>query len=78
MHTESTLHYICATSDKVRRHEYIARGPRERYARTVTAVQEHGWHDQLEINKQVQPLNIPYGVRLNEIALDRINLFSST
>eukprot|EP00752_Nemacystus_decipiens_P010664 g9496.t1 len=38
---------------EVRRHEYIARGPRERYARTVTAVQEHGWQDQLEINKQV-------------------------
>eukprot|EP00752_Nemacystus_decipiens_P010665 g9496.t2 len=39
--------------ETVRRHEYIARGPRERYARTVTAVQEHGWQDQLEINKQV-------------------------
>lgn len=37
----------------MRRHEYIARGPRERYARTVTAVQEHDWQDQLEINKQV-------------------------
>ncbi len=41
----------CAT--QVRRNEYIARGPRERYARTLTAVQEHGWQDQLEINKQV-------------------------
>ncbi|CAM9940979.1 unnamed protein product [Ectocarpus sp. 12 AP-2014] len=39
--------------EKVRRREYIARGPRERYARTVTAVQEHGWQDQLEINKQM-------------------------
>eukprot|EP00903_Cladosiphon_okamuranus_P019901 g18292.t1 len=39
--------------ETVRRHEYIARGPRERYARTVTAVQEHGWQDQLETNKQV-------------------------
>lgn len=42
--------------EKVRRHEYIARGPRERYARTVTAVQEHGWQDQLEINKQVDTI----------------------
>lgn len=41
---------------QVRRNEYIARGPRERYARTVTAVQEHGWQDQLEINKQVRPI----------------------
>ncbi|CAM9713846.1 unnamed protein product [Scytosiphon promiscuus] len=39
--------------ERVRRHEHIARGPRERYAGTVTAVQEHGWQDQLEINKQV-------------------------
>ncbi|CAM9585052.1 unnamed protein product [Hapterophycus canaliculatus] len=39
--------------ETVRRHEYIARGPRERYAGTVTAVQEHGWQDQLDTNKQV-------------------------
>lgn len=51
----------CRTHDveQVRRHEFIARGPRERYSRTVTAVQEHGWHDQLEVNRQVSGLLDP-------------------
>ncbi|CAM9214907.1 unnamed protein product [Laminaria digitata] len=39
--------------ETVRRHEFIARGPRERYSGTVTAAHEQGWQDQLEVNRQV-------------------------
>ncbi|CAN0109149.1 unnamed protein product [Sphacelaria rigidula] len=39
--------------EKIRRHEYIARGPRERYARTITTVQEHGWCYQPETDRKV-------------------------
>lgn len=61
---------------KVRRHEYIARGPRERYSRTVTAVHEHGWQDQLEINKQVQSQKKPLSVPSDKAALGWTNLSS--
>lgn len=53
LHTASAASAAFASIDKVRRHEFIARGPRERYSGTVTAAHEQGWQDQLEVNRQV-------------------------
>ncbi|CAM9164052.1 unnamed protein product [Ascophyllum nodosum] len=39
--------------EKMRNHEKM-RGPRERYANTITAMQEHGWRDQLDFNRQMR------------------------
>ena len=50
--------HTAAFIDKIRRHEFIARGPRERYSGTVTAAHEQGWQDQLEVNRQVRDTDV--------------------